>query len=91
MSFQRSTCLFFYFIAMGRCSDLKIYYMTDDNDLKLTLQSVVSYAVTRMESESDTNIRRCIFQEYREWLGKSIDDWVLALPNDLRKSDSNYH
>ena len=54
----------------------------DDNDLKLTLQKVVSYAVLRMESVSDANIRRCIFQEYKEWLGTSIDDWVLALPND---------
>ena len=56
--------------------------MSDDNDLKSTLNDVVSYAVRRMESETDTNIRRCIFQEYREWLGTSIDDWVLALPCD---------
>tara|TARA_Y100001968_G_scaffold97052_1_gene87060 strand:+ start:25 stop:222 length:198 start_codon:yes stop_codon:yes gene_type:complete len=65
--------------------------MTDDNGLKLTLYSVVSYAVTRMESSSDANIRRCIFQEYKEWLGTSIDDWVLALPNDWGKSDANYY
>ena len=56
--------------------------MSDDSDLKLTLHKVVSYAVLRMESASDANIRRCIFQEYKEWLGTSIDDWVLALPND---------
>ena len=64
--------------------------MTDDNDLKLTLHKVVSYAVLRMESTSDSNIRRCIFQEYKEWLGNSIDDWVLALPNDFDKSDANF-
>ena len=43
--------------------------MNDDKDLKSTLNDVVSYAVRRMESESDINVRRCIFQEYREWLG----------------------
>tara|TARA_Y100001968_G_scaffold234160_1_gene217197 strand:+ start:177 stop:371 length:195 start_codon:yes stop_codon:yes gene_type:complete len=63
--------------------------MSDDNDLKLTLHNVVCHAVRRMESESDENIRRCIFQEYKEWLGVSIDDWVLALPNDWGKADAN--
>ena len=63
--------------------------MNDDNELKLTLQKIVTYAVLRMESESDPNVRRCIFQEYKEWLGTSIDDWVLALPNDCYKPDTN--
>ena len=63
--------------------------MTDDDDLKLTLYDVISNAVKRMESASDTKVRRCIFQEYKEWLGTSIDDWVLALPNDWGKSDAN--
>ena len=65
--------------------------MSDDNDLKFTLHKVVSYVVLRMESEPDANIRRCIFQEYKEWLGTSIDDWVLALPNDWGKSDGDFH
>ena len=65
--------------------------MSDDSDLKLTLHKVVSYAVLRMESTSDANIRRCIFQEYKEWLGTSIDDWVLTLPNDWGRSDVNFH
>ena len=65
--------------------------MKDDKDLKSTLHDVVSHAVRRMESESDTNIRRCIFQEYREWLGTSIDDWVLALPYDWGQSDENLY
>ena len=56
--------------------------MNDDSNLKLTLRQVVSYAVLRMESTPDANVRRCIFQEYKEWMGTSIDDWVLALPND---------
>ena len=65
--------------------------MSCDNDLKLTLHKVVSYAVRRMESESDATVRRCIFQEYKEWLGTSIDDWVLALPDDWGKSDANFY
>ena len=65
--------------------------MTDDSDLKLTLHKVVSYAVLRIESTSDANIRRCIFQEYKEWLGTSIDVWVLALPNDWGRSDMNFY
>ena len=65
--------------------------MSDDSDLKLTLHKVVSYAVLRMESVSDANIRRCIFEEYKEWLGTSIDDWVLALPNDWGMSDMNFY
>ena len=65
--------------------------MSDDSDLKLTLHKVVSYAVLRMESVSNANIRRCIFEEYKEWLGTSIDDWVLALPNDWGRSDMNFY
>ena len=65
--------------------------MSDDSDLKLTLHKVVSYAVLRMESASDANVKRCIFQEYKEWLGPSIDEWVLALTNDCGKSDLNFY
>ena len=65
--------------------------MCDDSDLKFTLHKVVSYAVLRMESASDANIRRCIFQEYKESLGASIDDWVLALPDDWDKSDAHFY
>ncbi len=65
--------------------------MTNDDDLKLTLYDVITNAVKRIESTSDVNVRRCIFQEYKEWLGTSIDDWVLALPNDWGRSDTNFY
>ncbi len=65
--------------------------MKADNDLKFTLHQVVSHAVLRMESASDFKVRRCIFQEYKEWLGTSIDDLVLALPNDWGISDAEFH
>ena len=71
------------------CIRLLINYMNGDKDLKATLRYVVSHAVHRMESASDPAIRRCIFQEYKEWLGKAIDDWVLALPNDWLKAEDN--
>ena len=66
-------------------------FMSEENDLKFTLQQVLSYAVLRMESTSEAKTRRCIYQEYKEWLGCSIDDWVLALPNDWGKSDANFY
>ena len=65
--------------------------MTDDIDLKQTLQEVVSYAILRMETVREAKTRRCIFQEYKEWLGSSIDDWVLALPSDWGSSDANFY
>tara|TARA_B100000579_G_C22677332_1_gene778581 strand:- start:3 stop:200 length:198 start_codon:yes stop_codon:yes gene_type:complete len=65
--------------------------MSEENDLKFTLQQVLSYAVLRMESTSEAKTRRCIFQEYKEWMGSSIDDWVLALPQDWGKSDPNFY
>ena len=65
--------------------------MKNDNDLKVTLEKVVSYAVYRMESATEAKNRRCIFQEYKEWLGHSINDWVLALPNDWQNSETNFY
>ena len=65
--------------------------MSVDNDLKLTLQKVVSHAVLRMEFIGDTNTKRSIYQEYKEWLGSSIDDWVLDLPEDWAKFDEVYY
>ena len=65
--------------------------MNGDNDLKVTLCNVVSHAVVRMESTSDAATRRCIFQEYKEWLGTAIDDWVLALPSDWLQAEDNIY
>ena len=62
-----------------------------DKDLMITLHDVVSHAVLRMETATDANIKRCIFNEYRECLGSSIDDWVLTLPDDWGKSDVNMY
>ena len=63
----------------------------NDKDLKLTLEEVVKYAVLRMETVSEAKTRRCIIQEYKEWLGSSIDDWVLALPQNWGNSDGDFY
>ena len=65
--------------------------MSNDYELKYTLKKVVTHAVERMESATEAENRKCIFQEYKEWLGSSIDDWVLALPYDWGKSDANFY
>ena len=31
--------------------------------------------------------RRCVFHEYKEWLGKSIDDEVLAIPTEIIQNE----
>ena len=80
---------FLYFIAMSISVKYENDFMGNDNDLKLTLHEIVSYAVERMETATDVKTRRCLFQEYKEWLGTSIDDWVLALPHDWGKTDVN--
>ncbi len=91
MILRRSRGVFFYFIAMCRNIRFVLGLMNKDNDLKVTLQQAVTNAILRMESSSEAKTRRCIFQEYKEWLGTSIDDWVLALPNDWGKSDANFY
>tara|TARA_Y100001968_G_C19301322_1_gene689211 strand:- start:449 stop:646 length:198 start_codon:yes stop_codon:yes gene_type:complete len=65
--------------------------MDEDNKLKSTLHEVVLYAVRRMELANDPKTKRCIFHEYKEWLGNSIDDWVLALPHEWGSSDANFY
>ena len=62
-----------------------ILQMKIDNDLIATLNEVVSNAALRMESAFEEKTRSCIFEEYKEWLGASIDDWFLALPSDWGK------
>ena len=84
-------CVFSYFIAKCISIDIHMAFMNEDKELKLTLQQIVSYAVQRMESTGEAKNRKSIYQEYKEWLGSSIDDWVLALPSDWGKSDANFY
>ena len=56
--------------------------MNKDKQLKGILHMAVNNAVSRMEILKDPFDRRCIFNEYREWLGESIDNEVLAIPTE---------
>ena len=58
--------------------------MDADSQLKDTLQITVSNAVYRMETLKSPADRRCIFHEYKEWLGKDLSDEVWAIPADWK-------
>ena len=61
--------------------------MKADSQLKKTLHVAVNNAVSRMEILKDPFDRRCVFNEYKEWLGETIDDEVLAIPTEIIKND----
>ena len=58
--------------------------MDADSQLKDTLQITVSNAVSRMETLQDPADRRCLFHEYKEWLGTDLCDEVWAIPIDWK-------
>ncbi len=61
--------------------------MDADSKLKETLNITVANAVSRMEALKRHADRRCLFQEYKEWLGKDLNDEVWAIPAEWgRKS-----
>ena len=61
--------------------------MNDDKELKDILHMVVNNAVSRMKILKSPADRRCVFHEYKEWLGESIDDEVLAIPTEIIQND----
>ena len=56
--------------------------MSSETELKKTLHRTVLNAVARIEATNEAEIRRCLFQEYKEWLGENIYDEVLYLPSE---------
>ena len=56
---------------------------TADSQLKDTLHVTVAHAVSRMEALRDAADRRCLFHEYKEWLGEDINDEIWAIPTNL--------
>ena len=48
---------------------------------------VVNNAVSRMKTLRNPADRRCVFHEYKEWLGESIDDEVLAIPTEIIQNE----
>ena len=60
--------------------------MNADKQLKNILHMAVNNAVSRMKILRRPADRRCIFNEYKEWLGESINDEVLAIPSEIIQS-----
>tara|TARA_Y100001968_G_scaffold115407_1_gene104756 strand:+ start:206 stop:400 length:195 start_codon:yes stop_codon:yes gene_type:complete len=61
--------------------------MNADKKLKEILNMAVKNAVSRMEILREPADRRCIFNEYKEWLGESIDNEVLAIPTEIIQNE----
>ena len=61
--------------------------MNADNELKDILHMAVKNAVSRMKIVRSPADRRCLFHEYKEWLGESINDEVLAIPTEIIQNE----
>ena len=61
--------------------------MNPDRELRDILHMVVNNAVSRMKTLRSPADRRCVFHEYKEWLGESIDDEVLAIPTEIIQNE----
>ncbi len=55
--------------------------MTADSQLKEALHVLVTNVVSRMELLKTPADRRCLFHEYKEWLGGDINDEVWVIPS----------
>ena len=61
--------------------------MNADKQLKEFLHKAVMNAVSRIKILRSPADRRCLFHEYKEWLGESIDDEVLAIPTEVIENE----
>ena len=61
--------------------------MNPDKELKDILHMAVKNAVSRMKIVRSPADRRCLFHEYKEWLGESINDEVLTIPTEIIKNE----
>ena len=61
--------------------------MNADKQLKDILHMAVNNAVSRMKILRRAADRLCLFNEYKEWLGESIDDEVLAIPSEIIQNE----
>tara|TARA_B100000686_G_C16475824_1_gene804554 strand:- start:669 stop:863 length:195 start_codon:yes stop_codon:yes gene_type:complete len=61
--------------------------MNADNQLKDILHMAVENAISRMKILRRPADRRCLFNEYKEWLGENIDDEVLAIPAEIIQNE----
>ena len=61
--------------------------MNADDQLKDVLHMAVNNAVSRMRLLRRPADRRCLFNEYKEWLGESINDDILAIPTEIIRKE----
>ena len=61
--------------------------MNDDSQLKKVLHMAVNNAVSRMGILKEPSDRRCVFNEYKEWLGEDVNDEVWAIPREAIQND----
>jgi len=61
--------------------------MNADKELKDILDMAVKNAVSKMKVLRSPADRRCLFHEYKEWLGESINDEVLAIPTEIIQNE----
>ena len=61
--------------------------MNADLQLKEVVHMAVVNAVLRMETLKESSDRRCLFHEYKEWLGENINDEVWAIPGEIIQND----
>ena len=65
--------------------------MDADSQLKETLKIALNNAVSRMEQLKDPSDRRCLFHEYKEWLGEDIkDEDLIRLDNYEGVKENHY-
>ena len=62
--------------------------MNTDSELKEILRLVLNNAVSRMEILKEPSDRRCVFNEYKEWLGEDIKDEVWAITREAIQNDN---
>ena len=63
--------------------------MNADSQLKEVLHMAVVNAVSRMEALKEPSDRRCLFHEYKEWLGEEIDDEIWAIPREAIQNENS--
>ena len=62
--------------------------MNADSELKKILHLAVNNAALRMETLKEPSDRRCIFNEYQEWLGENINDDVWVIPREAIQNEN---
>ncbi len=62
--------------------------MNTDSELKEILHLALNNAVSRMETLKEPADRRCIFNEYKEWLGENINDDVWVIPREAIQNEN---